>query len=170
MNTFSIQHQLTLKEYRRICFILLYSKVWVIFISIFSIIYIAGTLILWLTRNYSILSNEYYQYGLVVAIMPIWILLLSFFSIRRNFKSAYRINESTTYDFSDQGYVSKGESFTSKTDWKDVYKVKLIKDWLIVYHNKLVAHMIKVKPTDRDNMEALKAFLKASNFKAKLKW
>lgn len=33
-----------------------------------------------------------------------------------------------------------------------------------------MANMIKIEPTDEENIEAFKKFLKEGNFKAKLRW
>ena len=96
--------------------------------------------------------------------------LLSLLTVNMNFKRAYRLDEPTTYEFSDQGFTSTAESYNCKTDWKNIYKVKIIKGWLVLYHNRQAANLIKLTPADQENIEALKGFLKNSNFKAKLKW
>ncbi len=170
MNNFSLQSQFTLKEYRQIYYVLLYNKIWIILLSIFTVLFIICTCVLWLTHNYHILNSDYYMYATAIAMIGIWIPLLSLFTIRRNFKLAYRIQELTTYNFSDEGVAAIGESFSSTSDWENIYKVKIIKGWLILYHNRMVANMIKIEPTDEKHVESLKKFLKAGNFKIKLNW
>jgi hypothetical protein len=94
----------------------------------------------------------------------------NFFLITRNFKRSYRLQETITYDFSEEGVVSTGESFKSKYDWSKLYKVKIIKDWMLIYHNHRSASMVKISLTDKKNIEELKQFLKANNFRTKLDW
>jgi hypothetical protein len=96
--------------------------------------------------------------------------LSSLFSVSRSFKNTYRIQEPITYEFSDEGYTTTGESFNGKADWANVYKIQIIKGWLLIYQNSRIAHMIKIAPGNENDIEALKQYLKAGNFKAKLKW
>ena len=170
MNDFSIQQQLTLKEYRKVYYTLLYSKIWVICITVFSALYLIATGILLFTKNYAILGNDSYQYGATLTIITILLPLLSLLTVSMNFKRAYRLDEPTTYQFSDHGFTSTAESYNCKTDWKNIYKVRIIKGWLVLYHNRQAANLVKLTPKDEVNIEALKAFLKNGNFKAKLKW
>lgn len=170
MNTFSIQHQLTLKEYRKIYFTLLYRKVLIIVISILAVAAFISLCILWSTGHSSILNNDSSEYAMVLVFLAMWIPLGSLFTVWRGFKSNYRLNELITYEFSDEGYTTTGESFNSKVDWTKVYKVQVLKDWLILYHSRTAANMIVTGTANKENIEALKQFLKAGNFKAKLKW
>lgn len=170
MDNFSIQYHLTLKEYRKIYFILLYSKLWVILISAFSVLFIIASCILYHKNNQSILNSDYYFYAMVIAVIPIWIPIASLFTVWRGYKTAHSINEQITYDFSNEGYISTGESFTCTTKWTKIYKVKILKGWLILYHNRFAANMIKVGTADEENIELLKKFLKSENLRAKLKW
>lgn len=127
MNNFSIHHQLTLKEYRKIYYSLLYRKVFIIVISVFSILFIISTCILWINKNYDILNSDYYIYGIAIAALAIWIPLTTLYTLKRNYKSTYGLHEPVTYSFSDEGYSTIGESFSSKSDWTKIYKVKIIK-------------------------------------------
>ncbi len=102
--------------------------------------------------------------------MPIWLPLISLYTVWRNFKSTYSVSELNTYNFSDQGYTTTSESCNSKIDWAKIYKVKIIKGWLILYHSRTAANMVKIDPAANDNIEALKKCLKEGTFKETLKW
>lgn len=170
MNTFSIRHQLTLKDFQKLNYTLLYRKVWVILISIIAILFIIYNVILLFTKKYDVLDSDYHTIGIAAVAMAIWAPLFLLFIARRNYKSNYRLNELITYEFSDEGYTATGESFNSKVDWAKVYKVHIIQGWLILYHSRMVANMIKIEPNNEGNIEALKQLLKNGNLKAKLKW
>jgi hypothetical protein len=170
MNNFSITCQFTLKEYRKIYYRLLYGKIGMIILSIFSVLYLIGSCILWFTHNNVILNSDYYLFATMIGVLGIWIPLFSLYTIYRNFKTAYRLNELITYNFSDEGYTSTGESFNSTVNWEKVYKVKVIKGWLILYHSRMLANIIKTERVDEEHIESLKKFLQAGNFKAKLRW
>ena len=170
MNTFTVYHQLTLKEYRKIVYRILYSKTWIIVIYAFAMLFIIYSCLMAATKNYRVFNSHFYSLGVGVAALAIWIPLSSWFSIRRSFKNTYRIHEPITYEFSDEGYSTTGESFNNKADWAKVYKIQIINEWLLIYQNRRVANMIKIDPENKNNIEALKQFLKAGTFKAKLKW
>jgi hypothetical protein len=133
-------------------------------------LFIIYNVVLLFTKKYDVLDKDYYSLGVAAAAMAIWAPLFLLFIARRNFKSNYRLNELINYEFSDEGYTTTGESFNSKVDWAKVYKVHIIQGWLILYHSRMVANMIKIESDNDSNIEALKQFLKAGNFKAKLKW
>jgi hypothetical protein len=166
MNNFSIQHQLTSKEYRQLSFTLTYQKWFVILVNALALVYI----VLLIITKCSIWDNDISSFGIVAVILSVWYPIAVVLLVRRQYKSNYRLQEVITYDFSDEGYTVTGESFNSKMDWTKVYKVKIIKGWLLLYSNRTVANLIKVEAEDENNIKALKGFLKNGNFKAKLKW
>ncbi|HEY4197285.1 MAG TPA: YcxB family protein [Mucilaginibacter sp.] len=166
MNNFSIQHQLTSKEYRRLSFTLTYQKWFVILVNALALLYIV---LLIITKG-KIGDNDISSFGLVAVILSIWYPIAVVILVRRQYKSNYRLQEVINYDFSNEGYIVTGESFNSKLDWGKVYKVKIIKGWLLLYSNRTVANLIKVGAEDENNIEMLKEFLRKGHFKAKLKW
>ena len=167
MNSFSINRQITLKDYRQLSFNLTYQRWWVILVNALAIVYI----VLLIATKGTIWDNDNIStFGVAFLAMAISYPIAIVIGVRRNYKSNYRLQESITYDFSDEGYTVTGESFNSKLDWEKVYKVKIVKGWLLLYSNRTVANLIKVQPEDQNNIEALKGFLKNGNFKAKLKW
>jgi hypothetical protein len=143
---------------------------WMVLISVLGVLLITLTFIFWVTKNYNILGNDYYQLCLIIAFVAIWTPLVSLYQVRRSFKSSYKLSELIKYEFSDEGYIKTGQSFNSKIDWVKVYKIQIIRGWLILYHSRYGADMIKIAPGNENNIEALKQYLKAGNFKAKLKW
>lgn len=116
------------------------------------------------------MNSDYYSAGVIITAVAVWIPLLTLFMVKRNFKNSYRLHEPITYDFSDEGYVVTGETFNSKSNWAKVYKVQIIKGWLLLYQNRMVANIIKIEPAHEENIEELKQFLKTGNFNTKLKW
>jgi hypothetical protein len=166
MTDFSIQQHLTIKEYRRLSFTLTYQRWFIIVVNALALAYIVSLIV---TKG-SLWNNDLSSFGVAVIALSVWYPIAVFIGVNRNYKSNYRLNENITYSFSNEGYTITGESFNSKLDWGKVYKVKIIKGWLLVYSNKTVASLIKVDIANEGNIEGLKSFLKNGNFKAKLKW
>ncbi|HEY4198491.1 MAG TPA: hypothetical protein VGM63_23285 [Mucilaginibacter sp.] len=71
MNTFSIRHQLTLKEYRKIVYAILYSKTWIIVINIFSALFIVYSCLMAVMKNYNVFNSIYYSVGVGIAALAI---------------------------------------------------------------------------------------------------
>ncbi|MDO3627227.1 YcxB family protein [Mucilaginibacter sp. BT774] len=163
---FSIQHQLTQKEYRQLSFTLTYQKWFIILVNALALVY----LVLLIITKGSIWNNDTSSFGVAVVVLSVWYPIAILIGVNRNYKSNYRLNEEITYSFSDEGYSVTGESFNSQLNWEKVYKVKIIKGWILLYSNSRIASLIKVGAEDENNVEILKAFLKNGNFKAKLKW
>lgn len=80
------------------------------------------------------------------------------------------LQELRTYYNHREYLIEQLARYNCKTDWKSIYKVKIIKGWLVLYHNRQAANLIKPTSADEENIEALKSFLKNGNFKATLKW
>ncbi len=170
MNTFSITHQLTLQEYRNLNYGLSLRRPLFIIINALAGLFLVYHVLLLFTRRFAILDDDTYSYFLFITVMGVTMLVMVFFMTGRNFRTNYRLKENITYTFSDSGYTVNGESFTSNLDWSGVYKVKIIPGWLLIYQSKTIANLIKTHPIDQKQIEELKHFLKANQFRAKLNW
>jgi len=170
MNTFSITHRLTLKEYRKLTFALSYRRPVFVIVNLMAALFLLYNLVLLFSKKIGVMDSDTYGYGIFITSMALVMVLLLFFTTARNFRTNYRLNENITYQFSDEGYTVTGESFNSNLDWNKVYKVRIMPGWLLIYHSRALANLIKIDPSDLEHIEELKHFLKASNFRAKLKW
>jgi hypothetical protein len=170
MNDFSITNKLISADYQKLMLKLLYNYLIIKVISILSILYVLFAATAILTHMDKITNSEYFSYGYIVCALAIWAPLSTYFRAKIGFRSNKRLNEPITTEFSEKGINQRGESFTSNFTWEKLYKVKITNGWLLLYQNRLVANIIKLKSEDESNIVALKEFLKRSNFKVKLKW
>jgi len=99
-------------------------------------------------------------FGLVVSVyVPISI----YFKSKKLFSSHQRIQELITYQFHENGVNVTGESFNSNFDWEKLYKIKKVRNWLLLYQSKIVANIIKLDSFENNDYEKLRKFLKAKN-------
>jgi hypothetical protein len=170
MNSFSFHQQLTAKEYRRLTYIMLYRKGWFIVLNILSLLFLISLPHIYKTSRVDIIDNVLFQWGTIVTILALYVLITGYFSANRVFKGNYRLSEKITYILSEEGIESKGESFSGQYTWDKVYRVKILKKWLLIYQTRSSANLIKIDEKDHDNIESLKAFLNTKNFRLKKNW
>lgn len=94
---------------------------------------------------------------------------LSYYGARRNFNTSPRLTESITYEFTMETLKITGESFSSEMNWDKVYKVKELKDWILIYQNRMVANLIPKESFDNNLSEFKSIVEKHSSIKNKLK-
>lgn len=166
MENFSIRHQLTLPEYRRIYYGLLYRKIYFLAITVLAISIVISSVVFYFTKTPVFLKNEYFSFfQFVIPFIAIWTPLVSLGTVRNVYEKNYRIHESINYEFSPDGIKLTGESFKSESDWTKIYKVEIFKKYLVVYQSSMGANMIKTDTNDEENINSLKEFLKNGNFK-----
>jgi len=160
MNNFSIQHQITLKEYTRLNFALLYGKIWFLTLSALGALFVMWSLLLCFVNHYSIFNNEYSTFGATAAILSVYVPVINWLRCFRIFRSNFKLSEPLTYDFSEEGLAITGESFSSKYGWEKIPRIKTIKGWLLVYQGRAITNLLKTESADHANIDSLKIFLK----------
>jgi hypothetical protein len=169
MNNFSIQHQLTLKEYRQLNFKMLYSKVWFIILTVFAVLFLLWSVILYFMQSYAIFNNSLYSIGVGLTAAAIYLPIATLIRGRLLFKGNLRLSEPINYDLSEEGVAVTGESFNGIYTWEKVPKIKIINGWLLIYQNRTAANLIKTESADNDNIQSLKVFLEERYPQVKLK-
>jgi hypothetical protein len=170
MHTFSITQQLTLKEYRRLVFTMLYSHVGFVCITVLAAISLVAFPFLYQSERDEITGDSFFYLGLTLIVVALYYPVASWIKAGRLFRGNYRTGENITYELSEHGVATTGESFNSQYTWDKVYQVKILKKWVLIYHSRRAATMIKISECDQDNINTLKIYLKSRNFRFKKNW
>lgn len=168
MNTFSVTTKMTFPEFRKLNFKILYAKKWVVILSIFAILFVLASVVMNMMHYNVILDSDYYSIGVIFVVMPITLPLTVLLLAKRSFKSNSMIQESITYEFSEESLKTNGESFSSEYKWEKLHKVDMTNEWLLLYHSKTVANFVKIKDVNNANLEGLKDLLKIKDIKLRL--
>jgi hypothetical protein len=76
----------------------------------------------------------------------IFLIIAPFVSLRfqskTNFSTNKRIQETITFEFSEENIKIVGESFTSALTWEKVYKVVETKEWFLIYESSQTLHLV----------------------------
>ncbi|WP_294284211.1 YcxB family protein [uncultured Chryseobacterium sp.] len=102
------------------------------------------------------------------AILILFMVIRSYFSVRFAFSSNKNIQESITYTFTDEKIRIQGETFEEEISWSSIYKVKENKDWFLIYQSAQVMNMVPKKFLTKEQISALRRIIKSNKVKAKL--
>ncbi|KAA0128107.1 YcxB family protein [Chryseobacterium sp. SN22] len=103
------------------------------------------------------------------AILLLFMVIRSYFSIKFAFSSNKNIQESITYTFTDEKIRIEGETFDEDFTWNSVYKIKENKDWFLIYQSAQVMNMVPKKFLTKGQVSELRNMIKANHIKAKLR-
>lgn len=98
-----------------------------------------------------------------------FIIIRSYFSVKKAFFSNKNIQETITYTFTDEKIRTKGETFDADFTWETVHKVKENKDWFLIYQSAQVMNMVPKNNFTQDQVLELRNIIKSNNVKAKLR-
>jgi hypothetical protein len=63
-------------------------------------------------------------------------------SARRNFSSRGKLQEKIIYEFTEERIIVTGETFKSEIDWSKIYRIVELKNWILIYQNKISAYFL----------------------------
>lgn len=164
--TMIIETKLSQKNYRKLVLTLYYRNPMYIMFTIIGIIILIFSILEFIFMEETF-SNPYQQLltGLfLVLVMP----LLTIYKANKNYNSNLRLNEPILYEFNNSTIKLTGESFNSEMTWEKVYKVKELKEWILIYQNKQVANLIKKSDFDT-RFDRFKSIVLQTNVKNNLK-
>ena len=152
----SVTTKIDFKDYARLMFILSYRKGWTIYITIIGIIMVVGTFLYY--------SKQLVQFNDSMVIFRflfgLFIVILIPYSVYRaakaNYKSNKRLQERITYEFTNEGMQTIGESFNSQSNWIQTFKIEEIKSWFLIYQSKQIANFIPKKDLSDEQVESLR--------------
>lgn len=105
-------------------------------------------------------------------LFPLFFIAIMFISVyrssKRNYDSNGRINERIIYEFNYDKIIVTGESFSGESDWKNVYKVVELKNWILIYQQRTSVNII-TKSAFGYELDTFKQMVKLNNVKAKFK-
>ena len=162
-----IETKLDFKRYLKLMYILSYRKPSMFGLTVFGFLMLVMAISLFFDTNY---DSEQFPFSMILfgfvfmAFMPITIYL----SAKKNFSTNGRLKEKIVYEFTDEKIKIIGESFNSEMTWGKTYKIVELKNWILIYQNKLDANVIP-KESFESNLDDFKEIVKTKNIKQKLK-
>jgi hypothetical protein len=163
----TIETKLDFKRYLKLMYTLTYLKPIMIFLTLIGIIMFIFSILHFLKFNIHVDGPPFFQlfFGfLVIAILPFSI----YRNARKNFSSHGRLQEKIIYEFTDEKIKVTGETFKSEMDWTGTHKIVELKEWILIYQNRLIANIIPKDSFGEDLVE-FKILAKGKGIKTKFK-
>ncbi len=135
MNDLRIQSRITLNDYTKVVYLLIYRKPLVLLISLFGLVLIILSLLYFL-KIYTPTGNPPYfpllAGMLITVVFPVAIYRLA----RRNFNSGDLLHENILYTFTNENVFLQGDSFAMTLSWNKIYKVRNLNKWILFYQDR----------------------------------
>lgn len=161
-----IETKIDFKKYIKLMYILTYRRKLMIYTSILGFLLI----IISIFYFFGIIEMTEFPWipiltGIVINIvMPISV----YYTSRKAYFTNARLQEKIVYEITQDLIIITGESFNSQMTWDKTYKVLELKEWFLIYHNKLSANIIS-KERIGNQAQELREIIKRQNIKYKLR-
>lgn len=158
-----IETQLTLKDYRRFCYAYLYSHPFYRLLTLYGIVMILG-LVFYTPDNSIILSLQISSIIIILLVVPL--------RVSRNaecrFEGSSLLNEKKTYKFTDEKLSVTGETFKAEYQWDNVIKMKVLKNWCVIFMGKRTGFIFPNEAIG-SNIEEFKKLVRGKIMEQKIK-
>lgn len=159
--------KITLQDYRRLNFLLVYRRPMTVILSFIGIINIIAFLIYLCSNFGNFLTNPIFNlvFGIGLTIVtPASI----YYSSKKIFNTNKYLQEESIWTISEEKVKIKGKSFESEYNWSNVYKIKKIKNWTIIYQDRIIANFIPMKSfKTHEDIELFWEYVRRNNVRLK---
>ncbi|WP_430813853.1 YcxB family protein [Carboxylicivirga sp. RSCT41] len=161
----TIKTHIDFKEYVKLMYILTYRKGAFIFTGLLGV-FLFTISMLYFTG--SLETDTPPAMAITMSIIFLFLLPFSvYFGAKKNYYSHGRLQEEISYEITEDLIAIKGETFTTEMSWDKTYRVLELKNWLLIYENKMMANIIPKRSID--NMDKLRGIIRNQSIKQKLK-
>lgn len=162
-----IESKLTIKDYQRIMFNLNGRKPIVIILFILGFALIVTSVLYFIGFKIPFSEPPYFQLFLglfIVILYPLFFIL----SVRKTFMTHLRLHERIIYEFNPDKIIITGETFKSEMNWSKIYRIQELRNWILIYQNRLIANIIK-KDTSGIDIKYFRELVSMNKVKANFK-
>jgi hypothetical protein len=165
MNKVTIETRLTLPDFIKVNYILLFQKM--------------STKILWMVVLLMIVLpaflavNKGIPYNWLQSLIGIGLagfyLLSTWLTAKKNFNSIPAISEPLTYEFTNERLTCTGTSSSSQTTWNNIYRVSETKDCLVIWKSRQVINLLPKRDIQAPQRMAIREMLQRNKVNNNLK-
>ncbi len=159
-----IKTTLAQSEFAKLTGILLLKRLQVLFLLLAVIGLIIGALIAIL-----FFRNKDAYMLVFVAIVFLGLFAFSIFNnAKRHYQNNPRIQQETTYDFSDKGIAISKEGYSSTIKWNEIIRIRKRAGLILIWQNKLVANVISAKDVNPEQLNGIRDYIQKKNIPSNL--
>ena len=160
-----IEYKIEQSEYIKLMFYQTYKKPLFIYVTVLGIIFLIFIIKdLFLYKTF----DDYTSIFIAVFTLIFYPILL--YLRFRNFYNSHKIlGLKTITEINKEGFRDEGEGFEAKILWKNIYKVKELKNWILVYHNSTAYGFLPKRTMTKTQIEEFRNIIIENNIKSELK-
>jgi len=162
-----LKYKISRDEYLKLMFIQTYRRPLSILVLIFGIYSFFQLTKFFLFGNFTTRDLILPIYGVLfcLIIFPAFIFIRS-----RNFYNSHKILGLETLTVIDKnGFSDSGEGFEAKILWENIYKIKELKDWILVYHNSTAYGFLPKRVLTKSQIQEFRDIIIQKNIKSELR-
>jgi hypothetical protein len=162
-----IEIKLVRKAYMKLLFFVFYKKPMMIFLSLIGVLMFFGSILYFIGIKIPVDHPPYFQlvFGFFILFLVPYVI---YNTAKKSFSTHGRLKEKFIYEFNEDRYSITGETFRTETVWTINHKIVETKNWVLIYHNKLMINALP-KSSFGDNIISFKDLIRQAKVKANLK-
>ena len=157
-----IKSKFTKQDFINANFIVFYSKPVIKIFTVFVSLALIATIIAFIGAAKISLSQ------IIIPVVALGILPLLIYSRSSRGFTSNNLNGAIEYNFDQEAFNIKGESFNVQLNWNNIYKVTKTKNWLLIWQNKNIATPILKRDIQDVEINELKEILAKNKVKNNL--
>ncbi len=160
-----IEYKIEQSEYIKLMFFQTYKK------PIFILTLILGLINLYFVIISLFLYEAFDDFTslFIVIFALIFYPILLYVRFRNFYKSHKILGLRTITEIDDNGFSDIGEGFEAKILWQNIYKIKEIKNWILVYHNSTAYGFMPKRTMTKNQIQEFRNIIIQKNIKSDLR-
>ena len=160
-----IEYKIEQSEYIKLMFFQTYKK------PIFILTLILGLINLYFVIISLFLYEAFDDFtSLFIVIFALMFYPILLYVRFRNFYKSHKIlGLRTITEIDDNGFSDIGEGFEAKILWQNIYKIKEIKNWILVYHNSTAYGFMPKRTMTKNQIQEFRNIIIQKNIKSDLR-
>ncbi len=161
-----IKYQITIKEFIKLKFLLLFRKPLTIIVCIVVLILLVADLRKYIVFNYP-LQTIYASLFLFIwcfILLPIY----CYIKFRKEYKSNKLVSLKTVSEIDANKICDTTDTFKTETSWENVYKVKELRNWFLFYYSNNLFGFAPKRAFSENQIKELRNLIINKNVKSDL--
>lgn len=160
-----IEYKIEQSEYIKLMFYQTYKKPLFIYLTALGIIFL-----FFIIKDLFLYKTFDDYTSIFIAFFTLIFYPILLYSRFRNFYKSHKIlGLKTITEIEKEGFRDEGEGFEAKILWKNIYKVKELKNWILVYHNSTAYGFLPKRAMTKSQIEDFRSIVIENKIKSELR-
>lgn len=159
-----IEYKIEQSEYIKLMFFQTYKR------PLFISITLLGLIHLYFIIENLFLYEMFYEFTslFIVLFTLVFYPILLYVRFQKFYRSHKILGLRTISEIDEKGFSDVGEGFEAKILWENIYKVKELKNWILVYHNSTAYGFLPKRVLSGNQIQEFRNIVTQKNIKSEL--